>query len=186
MIGRQTVSVGVSERYPSESLKHWFKRTDAALYQAKQQGRNLVIVSDGNEELPLNTLHVFWESEWESGQKEIDQQHQQLIQTGNQLINASREGASQQELLLGLEQFIAQLVNHYACEETILASCGYPDHEIHASIHNDLLGRALYLKKTFENGELNSAAFFSFMTDDLIFKHLLEEDTKYFAYTRGK
>lgn len=45
-IGRQTISIGVSERMKSESYKHWFNRTDEALYRAKQNGRNRVEASD--------------------------------------------------------------------------------------------------------------------------------------------
>ena len=184
VVGRQTVSVGVSERLKSESLKHWFRRTDEALYRAKQEGRNLVIVSDGTEELSLTSLHVIWENDWESGNEEIDQQHREFIDMGNQLINSSREGAAQIDLIQGLDRLLMNMVSHFDCEEKIIASCGYPDYKLHASIHKDLLAKALHLKKSYENGELKPSAFFSFMVDDLILGHMIDDDSKFFSYTR--
>ncbi len=39
------VSIGVAERLPHELIAHWLKRADEALYQAKQGGRNQVVIS---------------------------------------------------------------------------------------------------------------------------------------------
>lgn len=41
-IGRVTASFGVANYLPNESLDSWISRIDAALYQAKQAGRNSV------------------------------------------------------------------------------------------------------------------------------------------------
>ncbi len=38
-----TVSLGISEMIPGENFESWYKRTDNALYAAKEQGRNRVI-----------------------------------------------------------------------------------------------------------------------------------------------
>lgn len=38
-----TVSLGLSERQQVETPAQWFARTDAAIYQAKHQGRNQVV-----------------------------------------------------------------------------------------------------------------------------------------------
>jgi diguanylate cyclase (GGDEF)-like protein len=40
---RITVSIGVAAHLPGESIAHWAGRADAALYQAKNQGRNCVV-----------------------------------------------------------------------------------------------------------------------------------------------
>ncbi len=41
-----TASIGVASRRPDESIPHWTKRADSALYEAKQQGRNNVVSAD--------------------------------------------------------------------------------------------------------------------------------------------
>jgi diguanylate cyclase (GGDEF)-like protein len=45
-IGRVTISVGVGQIEPGESAESWMRRVDAALYEAKQRGRNRVISAD--------------------------------------------------------------------------------------------------------------------------------------------
>jgi diguanylate cyclase (GGDEF)-like protein len=44
-VGHVTISVGVATLGAQESWPDWFKRADAALYQAKRQGRNQVQVA---------------------------------------------------------------------------------------------------------------------------------------------
>lgn len=41
--GKQTVSIGVTERLKYESFKNWYKRMDSSLYRAKQGDRNKVL-----------------------------------------------------------------------------------------------------------------------------------------------
>lgn len=42
--GSVTASFGVAEAQPGEEFESWFQRTDAALYRAKQAGRNVIEV----------------------------------------------------------------------------------------------------------------------------------------------
>lgn len=44
--GKQTVSIGAAQRLEHESFEEWYKRTDEALYRAKNEGRNRVIAYD--------------------------------------------------------------------------------------------------------------------------------------------
>lgn len=44
-VGPVTVSIGVGEVGSSEAVEVWLRRVDAALYEAKQQGRNCVVVA---------------------------------------------------------------------------------------------------------------------------------------------
>lgn len=41
--GIQTISIGAAERMTQEAFIDWYKRTDKALYQAKNEGRNRVV-----------------------------------------------------------------------------------------------------------------------------------------------
>lgn len=45
-LGSLTMSAGVAEKHPNESEDNWLKRGDRALYQAKELGRNRVIVAE--------------------------------------------------------------------------------------------------------------------------------------------
>lgn len=57
-LGRDiTASAGLASIQPGESIESLLRRADAALYMAKQHGRNRTYVHDGNECLPLDE---FW------------------------------------------------------------------------------------------------------------------------------
>ena len=43
--GRQTASIGIAVRLKNESFEDWYRRVDRALYEAKKNGRNRVMIS---------------------------------------------------------------------------------------------------------------------------------------------
>ena len=183
-VGIRTVSIGAAQRMKAESFRHWYRRLDEALYRAKETGRNRVVVSDGNEELPIHALNLEWKSEWTSGNNEIDEQHKDLIQIGNVLINLSLEGTNQKEIMKQLEILMDHTVKHFAAEEKILEQVDYPDIKNHKEIHKALLSKALQLKDSYEKREIKASAFFSFVMDDVILDHMLNEDTKFFPFLK--
>lgn len=184
--GVQTVSIGVAERMKQESFKSWYKRVDEALYQAKQEGRNRVVASEEQARIPAASVRLEWRTQWESGNKKIDKQHQELIENSNHLIELSLEGKGYHEILPQLDLLLAHIVSHFDFEENVLEELGYPDHIEHAGLHKGLLMKALQLKELYKNGDIKSSAFFSFMVDDVILGHMLDSDTNFFSYTRKK
>ena len=183
-VGIRTASLGAAERMKAESFRHWYKRLDAALYKAKHTGRNRVVVSDGNERLPIKALDLEWRLELQSGNNEIDQQHQELFAIGNRLINLSLDGTNQEEIMKQLELLLSHTASHFDCEEKILEQVGYPDVRHHAEIHKELVSKALRLRESYENGDIKASAFFSFVADDVILNHMINEDTKFFPYLK--
>ena len=166
-VGNVTSSFGVSERKIYESFKSWYKRADKALYLAKESGRNKVVASDMQEE-PVASVNIEWKRDWESGNREIDEQHQDLVIQGNRLINLSLLQANHEQMMKQLEVVLKTIIDHFNEEELILINIGYPDSQKHAKIHQGLIEKALNLKQSYLNGELKLSAFFSFIVDELL------------------
>lgn len=166
----------------SESLRHWFRRTDEALYRAKEQGRNRVEVSDSSERPTMASVRIHWKSDWESGNAEIDCQHKELIQLANELMEVFLAGTDNGIIISRLDQLLDHIVRHFEAEEELLRTIGYPDALEHGEIHQSLISKAYRLKQSFADGEVKASAFLSFVTDDVIVDHLEKQDTQFFSY----
>ena len=96
IVGKQTISIGVGERMKYESFINWYRRVDEALYNAKQTGRNRVVASE-KLEYTINTP-MEWKDRWESGNKEIDRQHKEIIDIGNQFKDSVLDSKNQEDV----------------------------------------------------------------------------------------
>ncbi|MBP1761078.1 MAG: hypothetical protein H6Q64_620, partial [Firmicutes bacterium] len=179
-----TVSIGIAQRMRAESFTHWYRRTDRALYHAKQNGRNQFVCSDSKEILPLDSVYIAWRKEWECGNKEIDRQHLEIVELGNRLFSLVSEVTQQAELITQLDILLEHIVQHFDYEEKVMLEIGYPEQMNHTNIHKNLAEKALWLKQAFINGGLESSAFISFLTDDVVHGHMEIVDTKFFPYIR--
>jgi hemerythrin-like metal-binding protein len=181
--GKQTISIGVAMRIMHESFESWYRRVDAALYRAKNEGRNRVAVYDSSQKMAPDSISLEWREEWESGSTEIDRQHRELLEGANRLIYMSMSGSKHEEMVKLLDLIIEHAVMHFNYEEELLAKIRYPDLEAHARIHKNLAGEAMRLKKSFHEGNIDASAFFSFIADKIILEHMLTSDINYYEYT---
>ena len=182
--GVVTASFGVAERHRAESFKNWYKRCDETMYQAKQSGRNRVIACT-EDSLPVASVHVEWLPEWESGHSQIDMQHMELVEDANGLMSiALLRHQDPAKTLPRLDQLLAHLTQHFACEEAILQEIGFAQADEHATDHRRLVAKALQMKTAYQQGQIKPSAFFSFLVDDVIIGHMIKTDAEYFSLTR--
>lgn len=184
IVGKYTASFGVVERKPGESYKSLYKRVDDALYLAKSQGRNCVVSSHNPEVSVASFLKLEWNRAWESGNKEIDKQHRELLETGNKLMTLLLSNSDPNEMEQKYDMLFKNIANHFEYEEHTLTELGYTATKEHADIHRDLIRKAMILKEFFRSGKVKPSDFFSFLLDDVIVGHMLEEDAKFYPYTK--
>lgn len=190
-VGQVTISLGIAECLIGESATHWFERADAALYRAKQNGRNRSdFASEHNDLLsgggPLETglVRLSWHPSYECGYAEIDRQHQLLFLGANQLLDAVFSGSSREDIRLLISHLLEEVKIHFHDEETIIAATSFPNFYAHCQMHKNLLIKAQHLAQNFESETLESGPLFQFLLGDVITKHMLGADREFFPYLK--
>lgn len=185
-VGMVTISVGVAQRQKGEELGAWIARADGALYRAKERGRNrteasLEMVESHEDESP-SILALVWDEALQSGQPEIDHQHQQLYHLSNSLLAAITSGRYPADAKLQMQLLIAHVAQHFHDEETILARVGYPDLAAHAKEHNRLIAKAKLVQQEMGGVQADLPALLTFLALDLVKGHLLGWDRRFFKF----
>jgi diguanylate cyclase (GGDEF)-like protein/hemerythrin-like metal-binding protein len=182
-IGPITVSIGVAEFAPGESLESWIQRSDQALSRAKAEGRDRVVAADGPavDTLELGPIiELLWEDAFACGHPTIDMQHRNIYDLGNALLAALTLGLPKEDVLLRWNRLVAHTAQHFNDEERILAAAPFPDLAHHAEEHQRLLELAKGLQASFLAGNADLGRVVNFLAVDLVKGHLLHEDSNYF------
>ncbi len=127
-----------------------------------------------------------WNDKLSVGIKQFDEEHQQLVRLVNQLHEAMKTGQGKQSLGSILQSLISYTRNHFAAEERLMQSHGYPDYAEHKKEHNALTLSVLDLQKEFQAGNvLLSQKVMNFLKEWLT-GHIQGLDKAYGPFLRGK
>lgn len=131
---------------------------------------------DAPDEGAGHLIRLVWRPKYECGDPVIDGQHRKLFGLGNELVNALVTRSNRSDLELLLDEFLEHVVQHFATEEEIAEREGHDDLDVHRAVHRDLLFRARGIFGRFQRGESNHGEIVSFVTTDMIVKHIVTED----------
>lgn len=187
--GQVTVSIGVSEFQAGDTWDSWYARADAAVYQAKHDGRDQVHVvpnpletADQSEAVNTGFIRLVWRAAYESGHAEIDQQHRDLFELANDLLATMMTGAPSADTAEIIKQLIHDITDHFSFEETMMRRVGYPKVEEHIALHREISAKATTLIERFQAGALEVGELFQFLARDVVVKHLLNADRDFFPW----
>ncbi|MBN2508805.1 MAG: diguanylate cyclase [Spirochaetales bacterium] len=184
-----TVSLGVAELRAGETFDQWFQRADTCLYTAKLEGRNRCVLS--TDEYPSgeasgdhigSLLRLQWLSKYRSGNHTIDSQHKGLFEQSNLLLDEIVYGRDKNRITAILETLYDHTVRHFFSEEKILRAEKFNGFSEHRQKHKDLLRNFRADMKQYRNNEIDEYEFIKFVCEDIVLKHLIEEDVKFFPY----
>jgi len=180
--------------YPEhgKTQKQLLKHGDQAMYQAKENGRNQIrfftpVVEhpdqDRRSESGHQLMHLNWKNSYDCGIEAIDEEHRQLFELANVLLNAGLEQPDATDSIQGsLAALLAHTVEHFRHEEELLAAIDYPELESHRLEHQRLLQQAATLNEAAAADELPFASLLNFVVQEVILTHLFKYDRQYYPF----
>jgi len=118
--------------------------------------------------------------------KKFDDQHKKLVDLVNQLHDAMKAGEGNTMLGVVLQSLIAYTGSHFADEEKMMQTNGYPDFAKHKAAHENLVKQVLDLQNKMQSGgNVLTITVMNFLKDWLV-NHIQGEDKKYGQYFNAK
>jgi hemerythrin len=127
-----------------------------------------------------------WDDQYCLGISFADVQHQQLADSINRLHQALLDGREKIVIGRALEELITYSKAHFAAEEKVLLSYGYPDFLSHHSEHECLAYAVLELYQKIMSGEVRLNTFAVTFLKDWLREEILRADTKFAPFLKGK
>ncbi|MCX7874727.1 MAG: bacteriohemerythrin [Melioribacteraceae bacterium] len=129
---------------------------------------------------------ISWSDSYSVKVKEIDNQHQKLVNLINLLHDSMKEGKGKEVIGKVLTELVNYTVYHFSYEEKLFDKYGYPDAKVHARQHKDLVEKVSCYVKDFESGKgVLPMEVMNFLRDWLI-KHIGGDDKKYGPFFNSK
>ena len=189
-----TVSVGVvsciCKEYTTPELI--VQSADEQLYLAKHEGRNCVKFRSDDDGMYAQMhngnslgLEVLWNSEYASGNAELDGQHMELVSIVNSLLERVLAEGDALDLNSRFNDVYHTVEKHFNDEEAVLRSSGYPEVDEHAARHRELLQKCAGLLKQNAETPAPPVQMLQCIIHDLVLNHMVKEDGKYFAFLNG-
>ena len=123
---------------------------------------------------------VKWLEEWNSGNDQIDMDHKELLQMGNNLVEDSYALNNLEDAVARYNELLDRIEAHARREEIILQNAGYDGVEAHKASHQALLEKARIHGEQLIENKIDTQFLFVFIMKEVIIGHLVKEDAQYF------
>jgi hemerythrin len=127
-----------------------------------------------------------WSEKYQVGIAFADVQHKQLVDIINRLHQALVGGKGRMVVGKSLDELIRYTRAHFAAEEKVLQSCGYPDLPAHHAEHELLAYTVLELYQKLMSNETGMTAQAVAFLKDWLTEEILDADLKFAPFLKGK
>jgi len=129
---------------------------------------------------------ITWNDSYSVKVKQMDEQHRKLVEMINQLHDAMKVGQGKQVVGDVLNALVSYTKTHFASEESLMKTYGYPGYEDQKKAHDNLVGQVGDIQKKFQDGNAPlSQDVMTFLKEWLV-KHIQGADQKYGLYLNSK
>ncbi len=120
-----------------------------------------------------------WSSKYSVGVEALDNQHKALMNVLNELHAASMRGRAQEVAGPLLRQIVSESSEHFAAEERLMESTGYPGLAGHRAKHRKLTGKVAEFVARHERGDTAVYVQLLYFLRDWLNQHIQTEDQEY-------
>lgn len=129
---------------------------------------------------------IVWNDDYSVGLREIDEQHQTIIELINKLYTALAAKDSHASIEAIISELVQYTRTHFAVEESLMRVFGYPGYEEHKAIHDRIIERVHLFQAGFSEGKHRTGMDLLYFLKDWLTQHINEEDKSYSPHlTRG-
>ncbi len=96
---------------------------------------------------------IQWSGEFETGNEQIDTQHQHLVEIVNKFDSALQKGKGRRVMGEILRDLVGYTQEHFTCEEAIMAEAEYSQLKLHQAQHRQLLAKVERFQFDFSQGK---------------------------------
>lgn len=135
---------------------------------------------------PASTLLLHWDAAYSVNIAILDSQHRTLVSMINELHQAMGEGSGKDKLGQILSNLVKYTQSHFATEERLMQSHGYPDLPAHKAQHDHLTGTVMDFQRRFLSNEVGlSVEVMEFLRDWLV-NHIMGSDKQYAPFLNAR
>jgi hemerythrin len=112
------------------------------------------------------------------GIEQVDREHQKLFEIAGRVFDAfvANDAATNASIGRAVGELIEYTATHFANEEGLMATAGYPNLEAHKQLHQNLLWRAQDMQMRYDLGERFVAMDLNRFIYQWLAEHILEND----------
>ncbi|MDA8163495.1 MAG: bacteriohemerythrin [Desulfobacteraceae bacterium] len=127
-----------------------------------------------------------WKEEYSVKIREIDEQHKKLVALINELNDAMSQGQAKAALENILGRLVSYAATHFANEERLMQTHGYPGFPEHKEKHEKMTAKVLSLQQEYRQGKMSLSIDVMSFLKNWLDKHILGTDMAYSGFLISK
>jgi hemerythrin len=127
---------------------------------------------------------IRWNPTYEIGNREMDTQHQKLVDIINEFYNAFANAEAHQKIGQIINDLVNYTVFHFTSEEELFLQSGYPEKDKHLKIHKGFVDKLKDYHKEVKEGNMTTTYDLMTFLREWLMSHIMGTDKEYVKYVQ--